>query len=198
MQPGATLIFLDANILYSRTLRDWFSLISLNSGTEGIALRWSEDVMTEFLYNRRRDNPAASDHEIGRWRNVLTNSFPSAMISGYEIDPLLVEGKDKFDAHVLAAAAHGGVDYLVTANHKDFEEFEEQFEFEIFLPDDMLCLMKERRPDAVLAAMKTQCQYWAARSESKALPAALIGAGAPNFAEYIRTQLASLALSGKY
>lgn len=170
MQPGATLVFLDANILYSRTLRDWFSLISLNSGTEGIALRWSEDVLTEFLYNRRRDNPAASDHDIGRWRNVLTSSFPNAMISGYEIDPVLLEGKDKFDAHVLAAAAHGSVDYLVTANYQDFEQFEEQFEFEIFLPDDMLCLMKERRPDAVLAAMKNNASTGPAGQNPRLCP----------------------------
>ncbi|MHA7274157.1 hypothetical protein ACX80Z_12055 [Arthrobacter sp. TMT4-20] len=107
MQPGATLIFLDANILYSRTLRDWFALIALNSGPEGIGLRWSEDVLAEWLYNRRRRNPAASDQDIGLWRKKLTDAFPEAVIRGYDIDPTLVEGKDKFDAHVLAAADHG-------------------------------------------------------------------------------------------
>ncbi|WP_434616544.1 PIN domain-containing protein [Arthrobacter sp. A5] len=155
-------------------------------------------MMTEFLYNRRRDNPGASDSDIGRWRKVLTNSFPNAMISGYEIHPSLLKGKDKHDAHVVAAAAHGHVDYLVTANHKDFEEFSEQFEFAIFLPDDMLSLTAERRPDAILAAIKKQCSYWAARPGSKSLPAALIDAGAPDFAGYVKAQLAGLALSGLY
>ncbi|MFG1775337.1 hypothetical protein ACGFIR_18670 [Micromonospora sp. NPDC049051] len=31
MTLGAPLVFLDANILYSRTLRDWISLLSLES-----------------------------------------------------------------------------------------------------------------------------------------------------------------------
>lgn len=198
MQPGATLIFLDANILYSRTLRDWFALISLNSGAEGIALRWSEDVMTEFIYHLRRKNPGASDHNVGLWREKLTSAFPNAMISGYEISPEFLQGRDQFDAHVLAAATHGRVDYLVTANPGDFEEFADRLEFEIFRPDDMLCLMIERRPDAVLAATKKQCQYWAGRPDSKSLPAALIDAGTPDFARHIQAQLATLALSGRY
>lgn len=198
MQPGATLIFLDANVLYSRTLRDWFSLIALDSGVEGLTLRWSEDVMTEFIYNRRRANPAASDSDIGRLRKVLTETFPEAMISGYRIHPSLVEGKDKFDAHVLAAAAHGNVDYLVTANYKDFEQFAESFEFEIFLPDDMLCLIEERRPDAVQSAILKQGSYWGARPGSKKLPEALADAGAPNFAALVRAKLSRMALSGRY
>ncbi len=118
------------------------------------------------------------------------------MIAGNEIDPSLLKGRDKDDAHVLAAAAHGHVDYLVTANYKDFEEFSEHFEFAIFLSDDMLSLMAERRPDAVLAAIKKQCSYWQTRSGSKTLPAALIDASAPNFAGYVKAQLAGLALSG--
>lgn len=198
MQPGATLIFLDANILYPRTLRDWFAQIALNSGPEGIELRWSEDVLAEWVYNRRKKNPGASDQEIGLWRKKLTDAFPEAVIRGYAIDPGLIEGKDKFDAHVLAAAAHGNVDYLVTDNYKDFEPYADQFEFETYVADDMLCLIKERRPDAVRAALKVQCQYWARRGGSKALPVALVDSGAPNFADYIAGQLSAMALSGQY
>lgn len=198
MQPGATLIFLDANILFSRTLRDWLSLISLNSGTEGISLRWSEDVMSEYQYRIRRKNPGWSDQQIGGWRRRLTETFPDAMIVGYEIDPALLESNDKFDAHVLAAAAHGNVDYLVTANYSDFEQFSERFEFEIFTPDEMLCLINERRPDAVAAATKKQLSYWAGRSSNKSLPQALMDAGAPDFAEQVKSLLATFALSGNY
>ncbi|MHA7140443.1 MULTISPECIES: PIN domain-containing protein [unclassified Arthrobacter] len=198
MQPGATLIFLDANILYSRTLRDWFALIALNSGPEGIGLRWSEDVLAEWLYNRRRRNPAASDQDIGLWRKKLTDAFPEAVIRGYDIDPTLVEGKDKFDAHVLAAADHGCVDYLVTNNYEDFFPYADLFEFETYVADDMLCLIMERRSDAVLAALRMQSQYWGCRDGSKTLVAALVDAGAPNFGTHIQSVLTRMAISGEY
>ncbi|EMY35213.1 hypothetical protein D477_005591 [Arthrobacter crystallopoietes BAB-32] len=198
MQPGATRIFLDANVLFSRTLRDWFSLISLNAGIEGISLHWSEDVMSEYQYHIRRKHPGWSEQQIGGWRRRLTESFPDAMIIGYEIDPGLLESNDKFDAHVLAAAAHGSVDYLVTANYSDFEPFSERFEFEIFSPDEMLCLINERRPDAVRAATKRQLSYWAGRPSSKSLTHALVDAGAPAFAHHVKTLLAEFALSGNY
>lgn len=198
MQPGATLIFLDANILYPRTLRDWFANIALSSGAEGVGLRWSEDVLAEWIYNRRKRNPGASDQEIGRWRQKISDAFPAAIIRDYSIDPTLLDGKDKFDAHVLAAAAHGNVDYLVTDNYKDFAPYADRFEFEIYTADDMLCLIKERRPDAVRTALKKQCQYWAGKAGTKTLPAALIDSGAPHFAGYIREQLSEMALSGHY
>lgn len=198
MQPGATLIFLDANILYSRTLRDWFCLISKASGIEGIALRWSEDVMAEYQYHIRRKNPGWSEQQVGGWRRKLTDAFPGAMITGYEIDPVLLESKDKFDAHVVSAAAHGRVDYLVTSNESDFEEITHQYEFEIFSPDDMLSLIYERRSDAVRIATKDQMTYWANRKEDKPLPQALTDAGAPNFANHVGKLLANFALTGNY
>lgn len=198
MQPGATLIFLDTSVIYPRTLRDWFCLLSLNSGIEGIELRWSEDVLAEFIYNRRREEPGASDAQIGQWRQRLTDSFPNAIVSNYSIDPMFLEGEDKFDAHVLAAAIHGRVDYLVTSNISDFEGFADSVEFEILTPDDMLCLIEQRRPDAVSAATKKQCNYWSKREGSKSLHDALVDSGAPNFAQGIRKRLSQWALSGRY
>lgn len=197
MRPGASFIFLDANVLYSRTQRDWFCLISLESGLDGMAVCWSEDVLTEWLYHRRKKNPQLSDAEIGGLRRRLESSFPQATISGYSIDPMLLTG-DPYDAHVLAASAHASVDYLVTNNISDFDEHAESFEFEIYTPDDMLCLIAERRPNTVLKTAKRQLDYWNQKPNSMPLPDALVAAGVPNFAEHVRKIIQQIALTGSY
>ncbi len=198
MRPGATLVFLDANILYSRTLRDWFALISKRSGAEGIRLRCSEDVLAEWLYHWRRKHPERADAAVGGLRTQFLRACPDAVIAGYEISPALLEGGDTFDAHVVAAASHGGVDYLVTSNLADFESLRDHFEFEIYAPDDLLCLILERRPDAVRKALLDNIAYWSAKPGSKDVVEALIDAGAPNFADGVRGLRTKLAMTGRY
>ncbi|SDI79056.1 PIN domain-containing protein [Arthrobacter subterraneus] len=198
MRPGATLIFLDANVLFSRTLRDWFALISKRSGANGIELRWSEDVLVEWLYNLRRMAPGKNDSGIGGLRRNLEAAFPNALVSGYVVGPELLEGGDEFDAHVLAAADHGYADYLVTDNTSDFAPFKDAFGFEIYNSDEMLCLILERRLDAVRGALLDNLAYWSGKSDAKDLVEALIDAGAPQFADGIKRLRSALAMSGKY
>lgn len=199
MQPGPTLIFLDANILLSRTFRDWFCLIDQESGHEGIQLRWSEDVLAEFVYHLRKKNPSASEEQTGGLRRRIEMTCPEALISNYLIrEDLVQSGRDKFDAHVVAVAEHGGVDYLVTENVKDFQSFADEYEFEIYTADEMLCLINERRPDVVRTVIQRQLPYWAKRPKSKSLYEALEDAQAPKFAEKVKIQLRRLAILGAY
>lgn len=69
MTSKPTTIFLDANVLYSRTLRDWLWLLMIEFGKPGgpnrIEPRVSEDVLAELVYRIRRDNPHLSDVEVG-------------------------------------------------------------------------------------------------------------------------------------
>ncbi|NJC23986.1 hypothetical protein BJ994_003062 [Arthrobacter pigmenti] len=189
---------MDANVLYSKTLRDWFALISKRSGSNGIELRWSEDVLVEWLYNLRRNAPGKGDAGIGGLRENLVSAFPNALISGYTVDSALLTGRDKFDAHVLAAADHGGVDYLVTDNTSDFAPFKDAYNFEIYSCDEMLCLILERRLDAVRGALLDNLAYWSAKSNSKDLVEALVDANAVQFADGVRKLRYALAMSGKY
>lgn len=199
MQQGATLVFLDANILVSRTLRDWFCIISQESGVDGIEPRWSEDVMTEYQYHVRKANPGWSEQQIGGWRRRLSEAFPAALITGYEItNTHLAAVRDPLDAHVIAAAEHGKVDYLVTANYSDFEPAVDGVEFEIYLPDQMLCLIAQRRPEAISKAARRQIEYWAKKSSNKTLHQALVDAGAPEFALLIKQRMTYWATTGKY
>lgn len=197
MQPGATKVFLDANVLFSRTLRDWFCLISLESGIEGVALYWSEDVLAEMIYHLRKQNPHLADKQVGGWRQRLHDSFPYATITGYSIDPVFLHG-DPFDAHVIAAALHGQVDYLITNNVKDFSLHADKLDFEIYTPDDFLCLVAERRPDATYRTTKRQLKFWNLRTGYKSLPDALTAAGCPRFAIEVRKILQRIALQVDY
>ncbi len=124
---------------------------------------------------------------------------PEALISNYLIrEDLVQSGRDKFDAHVVAVAEHGGVDYLVTENVKDFQSFADEYEFEIYTADEMLCLINERRPDVVRTVIQRQLPYWAKRPKSKSLYEALEDAQAPKFAEKVKIQLRRLAILGAY
>lgn len=115
MIPVPPLAFLDANILFSRTLRDWISLLALECQCTVYDLRWSEDVLAEWIYKLRRKNPNHSDQVIGNRRRELEAAFPDRTVRGYT--PTSVPAvNDPNDRHVLAAAVHGEVDILVAAD----------------------------------------------------------------------------------
>ncbi len=70
MSSAVTIVLLDANILYSRTLRDWIALLQNHS--EGLfSVAWTEDIMVETLYHLRKDHPLWSDAQIGGLRRKL-------------------------------------------------------------------------------------------------------------------------------
>jgi hypothetical protein len=48
--PVPLTVFVDANVLYSRCLRDWLILMALDSHYTAYAPRWSEAVLAEAFY----------------------------------------------------------------------------------------------------------------------------------------------------
>ena len=63
-------VFVDANILYSRTIRDWLFALS-TSKIQMFDLFSSEDVFAEVVYHYRRSNPKRSGDEV----NGLVNQI---------------------------------------------------------------------------------------------------------------------------
>jgi PIN domain len=121
MAMGAltTTVLVDANVLYSKTLRDWLGLCYLQQ--DGwFEVKWTEDIMAEVLYHLRKDHPTFSDSQIGGVRDKIVNTFPAGRIQDYEIDSGLPY-PDIFDAHVHAAAIHGEVDFVLTSD-RGFEK----------------------------------------------------------------------------
>ncbi len=101
MASGAltTSVLPDANVLYSRTLRDWLALCALYGPEGWYEVRWTEDILAETLYHLRKNNPDASDHQIGGIRDKFVEAFGEGRISGYRVDPD-ISHPDIFDAHV--------------------------------------------------------------------------------------------------
>ncbi|MEU4789705.1 PIN domain-containing protein [Micromonospora tulbaghiae] len=119
MIPSAPLVFLDANVLYSRTLRDWVSLLALEGDCAVFDLRYSEDVLAEWMYRLRRKRPEHSEQAIGGQRRRFVQAFPYGLVTGYSPNDVPCP-PDPDDRHVLAAAVHGRADILVTDDRRAF------------------------------------------------------------------------------
>jgi predicted nucleic acid-binding protein len=191
MAMGAftTTVLVDANVFYSKTLRDWLGLCYLQ--TDGwFEVKWTEDIMAEVVYHLRRDNPTFSDPQIGGVRDRIVGVFDTGRIKGYAIDPNLPY-PDIFDAHVHAAAVHDGVDFVLTAD-KGFEKLGailDELPYEIHSPDSFFCLLDDSSPKSIQAVLQRQLAYWASKRVSFNLCTQLNNAGAPEFAERIRRHM---------
>ncbi|MGH3562913.1 MAG: PIN domain-containing protein, partial [Mycobacterium sp.] len=174
-----TIVLPDANVLYSRTLRDWLALCYLEM--DGwFEVMWTEDIMAELLYHLRKKYPMAPDQQIGGVRDKLVETFSSGKIAGYVIDSD-VAYPDIFDAHVHAAATHADVDFVLTAD-SGFAQLEGQLDelpYEVHSPDSFFCLLDDSSPGAVKAVTQKQVDYWKAKGAPFNLCTHLESASAP-------------------
>jgi hypothetical protein len=185
MSSAVTIVLLDANILYSRTLRDWIAL--LQAEAPGLFnVTWTEDIMVETLYHLRKKHPLWSEQQVGGIRRNLEKAFTGGQITGYQIDAAL-EYPDIGDAHVHAAAVHGAVDIVVTQNGKDLP-YSPDLSYEIYQPDDFL----------IRAVTEEQLRHYHRKSSAADgvdLPLRLKKAGAPMFAARVREHLQHVDMS---
>lgn len=72
---GVVRVFVDANVLYSRTLRDWLFLMALETSPPPYGVYWSEDVLAEVVHNLRKSHPDWDAAQTGRIRQLLMRSF---------------------------------------------------------------------------------------------------------------------------
>jgi predicted nucleic acid-binding protein len=194
--PVPLTVFVDANVLYSRCLRDWLVLMAIESQYTAYELRWSEAVLTEAFYHLRRNNPEAPERQIERWREQMDENFPEAKITHW--DPASVpHPADPNDHHVLAAAYAGGVDILITCD-KDIDNFQQCLDevdagISVQHVDDFLCLIADRHPELVRRRYLSQIMYWQHRHQVDEESAAdstlesLDKAGAKRFAFLLST-----------
>ncbi|MFD4292916.1 PIN domain-containing protein [Rhodococcus sp. NPDC058505] len=187
----------DANVLYSRTLRDWFCLVATRSGPPLFHLRWSEDILAELVYHLRKNHPHFSDRQIGGVRDRIISVAEHGPIRGYEIDPDL-EYTDEYDAHLHAAAEHGGVQYVIT-NDRGFHDFaaanDDHLGYEVYTPDDFLMLVHRDAIATVREALLDQIAYFRRRGEPFNLAARLESAQAPKFAAAVREMMQAPAVA---
>ncbi|GAA5068195.1 PIN domain-containing protein [Nocardia callitridis] len=185
-------VLVDANVLFSRTLRDWLALIYLDPGNTMFEVLWTDDIMVEFHYHLRKRNPLLDDAQVGGIRRRLEQVFATGRVVGYTIDRSK-RYPDVADAHVHCAAVHAEADILLTENVKHFRNLDD-LPYEIYTADEFFELVDDSAPRVVRAVTAEHLIYHVRRSHdrSTSLPDRLKAAGAPAFAERVRKHLLTL------
>ncbi|RFA10758.1 hypothetical protein B7R54_17275 [Subtercola boreus] len=179
-------VFLDSNVLASRTVRDWILLCRLRTG-DMFQLHTSLDVLAETIRVARRQHPRADggviseiDRKIRAVLDEIIEDFPG------DVDFV---GSDEHDQHVNAAATHARSDILVTDNVRDFGEAK-LLPYDVYSADAFLCLVDDGNSAAVRGVIREQGSYWQACERegraTKGLEEALRRAGCPDFADRVR------------
>ncbi|GMA19864.1 PIN domain-containing protein [Arsenicicoccus piscis] len=188
---GVVRVFVDANVLYSRTLRDWLFLMALETSPPPYGVYWSEDVLAEVVHNLRKSYPDWDAAQTGRIRQLLMRSFEGGLVDDFVVDGSFT-GSDAADAHVHAAATRCHASFLLTSNVRDFDPDSEGLPYEVITPDDFFVLVDDTVPTLVRAVTVSQMDYWAKRRPEARLPHYLRKAGCENFAERVRRHQARI------
>lgn len=175
-------VFVDSNVLASRTLRDWLFLIQGHA--PGLYSTYaSDDVLAETVRVVRRRNPKMDGDLPSRFQTQLRKSL-TEVLDDFPGD-VPFSGGDVDDHHVHAAALACRADIVLTSNGRDFGDPNE-LTYEVMPPDEFFVLADDSAPQVIQRVMLTQSEYWQSRAGSKTLDEALVAAKCPQFAERIR------------
>lgn len=149
-------VLADANVLYSRVLRDY---LLYAADQEIIAIAWSSQIMAEVTEHLQR-NVAGFDRAAGqRLVHAMNRAFPLAEVEpGGEHWRVLddVPLPDEDDRHVLAAAIAAEATVLCTSNAKDFPaEAVELIGVKVLTPDQLLSRLVTEYQPQMLAVHRT-------------------------------------------
>jgi len=178
----------DANVWFSRTLRDWIGLLYLVGDTPPFEVRWTEDVLAEVIYHLRKVHPDWRGSRITGIRDRLAGVFEGGRVDDFVVEETY-QGKDPYDAHVHAAAVASGADVLLTFNVSDFELGGDELPYEVLHPDEFVALLDDLAPEVVAAAVVANARCWMARDGEVDLPARLKAEGCPMFSQRVRHHL---------
>ena len=190
----ANRVFLDSNVLFSRTQRDWFGLLtSAEEMAAPFRVYWTEDLLSEALYHLRRKNPKWDGATLTRIGDNIRQTWPDGRVAQFEVDGSFA-GSDPNDGHVHAATLACKAHYLVTNNINDFDgEHSDELPYEIVTPDDFLVLVDDVAPRLVADGVNRQLDYWGARQD---IVQALQRANCTQFAQRVLLHLQRRALRG--
>lgn len=186
-------VLVDANVLYSRTLRDWLFLLKLRSEAGMFTVYATEDIIAEVLYRLRRDNPNKPGHFIAGIHDRIVANIDDR-ITDFQIDGSF-PGDDPDDAHVHAAAVASGARILLTddSGFTDLpDEAIEQLPYEVHTCDSFFLLVDDVAPTIVRDVAADQHAYWTAKPGSTSIVTALKRAGCPAFANRVREHMRAL------
>lgn len=108
---------LDACVLYPATLRNFILRLAEE---DAFILKWSDEIVDEFVRGVLRDRPAVKPESLHRTVELMNHAFPDARVTGYSMLLKTLTLPDPDDRHVLAAALKAKATSIVTLNLKDF------------------------------------------------------------------------------
>jgi predicted nucleic acid-binding protein len=153
-----SVVLADANILFSRTLRDYV----LYAADEGaIEVHWSQEILAEMSRNLR-ENLGLSHDSTSRLEQLMNDYIEYALV---EVDPghlAAVEAvaMDAKDRHVLAAALSVDADILLTDNTRHFPaQWMAEQGIELLTAGQLLIRLADDFPDKMRAAHEKTVRY---------------------------------------
>ncbi len=186
-------VLVDANVLFSRTLRDWLFLLRNETGGGMFTVWATEDIMAETIYRYRRQHPTASGGLIASLHDRICEQLDDR-IRDYEINGAF-PGADENDQHVHAAAGAAGAGILLTCDtgFSALSEVErDALPYDVFTPDEFFCLISDSQPSAVHEVTRCQVRYWLDRDGEVDLARRLVEAQCPRFAHTVAACINSL------
>ncbi len=185
----ARIVLADANVLYSRVLRDYL----VYAADEGvIAISWSRRILTEAMRHLQANNAAFDDEHAALLIRLLNTAYPQAEVTPTaaarrKVDKLDMPDED--DRHVLAAAVTARADILCTNNLKDFPpEAMASVRIELLSADALLSRLVTAHPFEMLAAHRISVARLTGATNTSTI-AALRRAGATQTAELMEALL---------
>lgn len=110
-------VLIDACVLANFGVYDLY--LRLSEAPRMLLPKWSQQILDEVY--RTHTQKLGWDKELAKaFQKALKESFPEAMITGYD-DLIDLMGNEKKDRHVLAAAVKEKLDLIITFNLKDFK-----------------------------------------------------------------------------
>lgn len=176
-------VLADANVLYSRVLRDYL----LYAATQGmLEIRWSAAILAEVV-EHLAENIAGFNAAAGaRLVSAMNSAFPAANVepdSDADAAVATIALPDEDDRHVLAAAVAVDADVLCTENLKDFPAAAmADVGIQLMSADALLTLLVGEFPDRMLTTHRLVVSRLPGATDESTL-VALRRAGAFNAAD---------------
>lgn len=151
--PGLVrIVFADANVLYSRVLRDY---LLYAADEEIIGVTWSARVLREATEHLVANVPAFTTDSAARLLRAMGNAFPYAEVQPTATHYDQLAGfvlPDEGDRHVLAAALAAEATVLCTANTRDFPaDVTDSLGLEVMAPGALLSALIAEYPSPMIA-----------------------------------------------
>jgi hypothetical protein len=178
-------VFVDADVLASRTPYEWLAL--LRDETDAFQLHSSPAVVADAVRLWRSRDPAAREAAAPRHLVLLTASLDEVVGDGVVGDGDTGAEPDhpgRVGGSAVEDAVASGAQVLLSSSVRT-SGTDDHLPFEVFTPDQFLCLTDDTAPAAVRDVTRQRA--------AEPLAAALAAAGCPAFAARVAAHLRAIA-----